>query len=174
MAHRRRCRDPHRPLTAQRGATLSEAAEHWLAGLRAGTITNRSGDPYKPVAVRDYERLLRTKVLPVLGHLRLNEVQTRDVQKLIDGLVEGGAAPATVDAAVTPLRALYRRSVARGDARANPTVGIEKPSVRPAPRGRLPQPSRIDDRCPIWRRSCPVGNGVLHRAATRRVDRAAA
>jgi integrase len=49
-------------------------------------------------------------------------------------LIKDGLAPATIDAAVTPLKALYRRAVARGDVRANPTVGIEKPAVRSAAR----------------------------------------
>lgn len=48
----------------------------------------------------------------------------------MDDLVRKGLAPATIDAALTPLRALYRRAVARGDATVNPTVGIEKPAVR--------------------------------------------
>ncbi|HWX95445.1 MAG TPA: tyrosine-type recombinase/integrase [Solirubrobacteraceae bacterium] len=121
-------------LSGERGPTLKEASDSWLAGIRDGTITNRSGDPYKPQARRDYDRILRVRILPALGHMRLTEVTTRDVQALVDDLVSKGAAPATVDTVTTPLKALYRRAVARGDVRANPTVGIEKPGVRSAPR----------------------------------------
>ncbi|HYY23486.1 MAG TPA: hypothetical protein VE780_16560, partial [Thermoleophilaceae bacterium] len=32
--------------------TLSEAAEQWLAGARAGVIRTRSGERYKPSALR--------------------------------------------------------------------------------------------------------------------------
>ena len=35
-------------LTADRGPTLQEAADDWLAAARAGIVRNRSGDPYKP------------------------------------------------------------------------------------------------------------------------------
>ena len=45
-------------------------------------------------------------------------------------LVKDKCAPATIDSALTPLRALYRRAVARGDVTANPTLRIEKPAVR--------------------------------------------
>jgi hypothetical protein len=47
--------------------TVREAAASWLEGARAGTIRNRSGDPYKPSAIRSYERAIRLRVLPALG-----------------------------------------------------------------------------------------------------------
>jgi len=111
---------------ASRGPTLNDAAAVWLDGLRAGHIRNRSGDPYKPSAIRGYEHTLRRRVLPVLGHYRLAQIRPQDVQKLIDGLVRADVAPATIDAALTPLRALYRRAVARGEVPNNPTLRIEK------------------------------------------------
>lgn len=72
-------------LSADRGPMLGDAVEDWLDGLRAGHITNRSGDPYKPSAIRGYEKELRLRAQPVLGHLRLAEVTTRDIQRLVDG-----------------------------------------------------------------------------------------
>ena len=56
-------------LSADRGPILKEAAMAWIDGLRNGTITNRSGDAYKPVVVRDYDRIFRARILPALGHL---------------------------------------------------------------------------------------------------------
>ena len=117
-------------LSADRGPKLEDAIEAWLDDLRAGHITNRSGDPYKPGAIRGYEQNLRLRVTPVIGQKRLGDVTTREVQALVDGLVKKGLEPATIDSALTPLKALYRRATARGDVRANPTVGIEKPAVR--------------------------------------------
>src|ERR1700738_2976737 len=35
--------------------TIAQASETWLDGIRAGTIRTRSGDPYKPSAIRGYE-----------------------------------------------------------------------------------------------------------------------
>jgi site-specific recombinase XerC len=117
-------------LSADRGSILGVAAEQWLADVRAGYVTNRSGDPFKPSAIRAYEKNLRLRVLPVLGYLRLREIKPRDVQALVDGLVRDGLAPATIDATLTPLRSLYRRAVVRGEATSNPTRGVEKPAVR--------------------------------------------
>lgn len=127
-------------LSADRGPLLRVAVDQWLDDLRAGHIPNRSGDPYKPSAIRAYEQNLRLRVLPELGRLRLAEVTTRDVQRVVDGLVRAGLAPATIDSALTPLRALYRRALARGDVKINPTVGIEKPAVRCGDRRVVPPP----------------------------------
>jgi integrase len=125
-------------LSGERGPLLSDAVDQWLKDLRAGHISTRSGDPYKPASIRDYERNLRLRALPALGHLRVREVVTRDVQRLIDDLVRKGLEPATIDAALTPLKALYRRAVARGEAAVNPTIGIEKPAVRYSDRRVVP------------------------------------
>src|SRR5947209_18621065 len=54
--------------------TLREAAEAWLEGARSGVIRNRSGDPYKPSAVRGYAASLRRYVLPEFGARRLSAI----------------------------------------------------------------------------------------------------
>ncbi len=97
---------------------------------RVGVARNRSGHPYKPSAIRSYEKALRLRVLPVLGHLRVRELTIRDVQRFVDGLVRARWEPATIGVCVTALGSLYRHAVARGDAAINPTRGIEKPAVR--------------------------------------------
>jgi integrase len=117
-------------MTAGRGPTLTVAVADWLEQLQAGTICNRSGDPYKPSAIRGYRDKLEAHVLPTLGHMRLEEIKPRNVQELVDRLVKAKLSPATIDGALTPLRALYRHAVSRGDVQSNPTLRIEKPAVR--------------------------------------------
>ncbi len=97
-------------LRAPTRTTLAEAAEDWLVAARAGIARTRSGDPYKPSALRSYEQALRTKVLPDLGKLRLSCVDRVVVQDLVDRLVANGLAPSTVRNSVLPLRAIFRRS----------------------------------------------------------------
>jgi integrase len=125
-------------LSAERGPLLRDAANEWLDGLRAGHITTRSGDPYKPGAIRGYRSSLCLRAVPALGHLRLAEVTTQDVQRLVDDMQRRGFSSATIDADITPLKALYRRAVGRGEVRVNPTVGIEKPAVRTKARRVVP------------------------------------
>src|SRR4051794_39702693 len=104
--------------------TLREAADAWIAGAREGTIRTRSGDPWKPSTLRGYEAALRRQVLPHLGYLKLSDVRRNDVQDLADKMLSGGADPSTVRNALMPVRAIFRRTVSRGDVVVNPTQGI--------------------------------------------------
>ena len=119
-------------LSADRGPALSEALDLWIELLRAGGERTRSGDPYKPGTIRDYERCIRRYGFrEALGHVRVRELRTTDAQRWVDDHVRARRMkPATIDTAVTPLKAFYRRAVIRGDATLNPFVGIMKPAVR--------------------------------------------
>jgi integrase len=110
--------------------TLREAAEAWLAGAREGSVRNRSGDRYKPSVVRGYETSLRLRVLPELGGRKLSEVRRSDLQDFADRLLGDGTDASTIRNTLMPLRAIFRRAVARGDVAVNPTSGLELPAVR--------------------------------------------
>jgi integrase len=112
------------------GQTLNEAAAAWLEGARSGLIRTRSGDPFKPAALRAYDDALRLRVLPALGSCRLGDVRRNDVQDLVDSLVAKGDAASTINVATLPLRAIYRRAMKRGEVSVNPTTGLEVPASR--------------------------------------------
>jgi integrase len=116
-------------LSADRGRTLRDAAYDWLAAARAGVIRNRSGEPYKPSAIRGYEQNLRKRVLPALGHEHLREITLPQLQRFVDKLAADGLAAGTITATVTPVRAIYRRARQLGEVHANPTSGISVPAV---------------------------------------------
>jgi integrase len=116
--------------TPDYGPTIAEAAQAWLDGARAGQVRNRSGDPYKPSAIRAYEQNLRLRVRPVFGERRIGQIKRAELQRFVDELVAAGHSPSTVQNTLLPLRAIYRRAVARGDVESNPTRGLEMPAVR--------------------------------------------
>ncbi len=116
-----------RTMRAPIRTTLAEAAADWLRAAKAGVVRTRSGEPYKPSALRSYEQALRTKLLPALGHKRLSELERNDVQDLVDRLVAAGLAPSTVANAILPLRAVYRRSLERSEVAVNPTRACGSP-----------------------------------------------
>lgn len=117
-------------ITAAKSATLNEAAAVWLKGAKAGSVRNRSGDIYKPSVLRGYEQALRIRVLPDLGALTLTDLRRGDLQALVDRLLEGGHNPSTIRNTLLPVRAIFRRAVARGEVSVNPTRGLELPAVR--------------------------------------------
>ena len=83
---------------AQSKQTLRDVAEAWLAGAKAEppTTLNRSGLPYKPSALREYERNLWNFILPELGNVRLSDVRRGDLQGLVDRLLGRGLSPSKV------------------------------------------------------------------------------
>jgi integrase len=102
----------------------------WQAAAATGAVRTRGGDPYKPSALRSYEQGMRTHVLPRLGRERLAAVSRTAIQDLVDEMVASGCAPSTTRNAVLPLRAIYRRAVARAEVMVNPTLGLALPAVR--------------------------------------------
>ena len=115
-------------LSGSIGPTVIEAIKEFIAGIASGSITNRSGRPYKPSVVAGYRRDLMRRVVPVLGHTRLSEVSLPDIQRWADSLAADGLAPSSVRNIVNALRALYGWALPRGLASVNPTRGLRLPS----------------------------------------------
>lgn len=136
--------------------TINQAATAWLDGARAGVIRNRSGDPYKPSAIRAYEAALRLRLLSELGRVKLAEVTRTDLQDLVDRLVASGLSPSAVGVTILPLRAIYKRAIARGEVAVNPTTGLEMPAVRGG-RDRIATP----DECAALLEALPSGDGPI-------------
>lgn len=117
-------------LRAATTVTVREAAEAWLEDARTGKARARSGDRFKPSAIRGYEMNLRLHVEPKLGNRRLSDLRRTHVQEFVDGLVGDGMAPATVQAVVIALKSLCRYEVRRGRLAVNPTAELDLPRVR--------------------------------------------
>jgi integrase len=110
--------------------TVREAGEALIEGMRSGAVRNRKGDVYKPSAIRGYEAALRDRIYPILGPVRLSEVQRRDVQRLADEMLAEKRDASTIRNTLMPLRVIFRRAVHRGEVALNPTSGVELPAVQ--------------------------------------------
>jgi integrase len=117
-------------LRAPIATTVREAGEALVEGMRSGRTRTRSGDRYKPSAIRSYEAALRDRIFPELGGKRLGDVQRRDVQRLADDLLAEGRDPSTIRNALMPLRVIYRRAVEDSDVSVNPCANLRLPAVR--------------------------------------------
>jgi integrase len=126
-------------LRAPAHTTVSEAAEDLVAGMKSGRVRNRSGDLYKPSAIRGYEAALRDHIVPRLGRTRLGDVQHRDVQRIANDLLAEGRDPSTIRNALMPLRVIFRRAAEDGDLAVNPCTHLRLPAVR-GRRERIPSP----------------------------------
>jgi integrase len=117
-------------MRAPTAITVEQAADAWLEGAREGWIRNRSGDRYKPAAIRAYEIGWRVRVKPELGSMRLSDVTRNEIQDLVDRLVAEGWNASTVVVTIASLRVIYKRALARGEVAVNPVVGVQMPAVR--------------------------------------------
>ncbi|MBW3579317.1 MAG: site-specific integrase, partial [Actinobacteria bacterium] len=115
-------------MSGDRGPTVRETVDIFVAGIADGSIRDRSGRIYKPSTRRGYQRELRGRVVEAFGGSRLRELTLPDTQRWADGLAACGLAPATVRNVVTALRALYGWALPRGMATVNPTVGLRLPT----------------------------------------------
>jgi integrase len=114
-------------LRAATRSTLNDAAELFIAGIDAGTILNRKGEPYKPSVRRAYTTDLRKFVLPDLGAARFADIRRADVQALVDRLLTSGQSPTRIHGIVMPLRAICRRAIERDELAINPTANLRLP-----------------------------------------------
>jgi len=117
-------------LRAPSATTLAEAAEEWLERTAAGVIRTRSGDPYKPAALRAYRHALDRRVLRRFGQNRLTALTPNMLQDFADELLAAGLSPSTIRNTLLPLRAIYRRALQRGEVAINPTLNLALPAVR--------------------------------------------
>lgn len=144
-------------LRATRAATVEVAWATWFEGAKSGAITNRSGDPYKPSALRSYEQAMRLRVLPAFRRARLSDLSRPDIQEFVNRLVADEINPSTIQVTLLPLRAIFKRALTLGEVVANPCSGIEAPAVR-GRRERFASPSEaallidavVERDRPIW------------------------
>ena len=114
-------------LRAPKPTKVREAWELWEQPAKEGTVRNRSGNRYKPSALRSYEQAMRRRVLPVFGDTRLADLDRIELQRFVDRLLAAGLAPPTIDVTLLPLRAIFRQAVDHGDVLANPCDGLRLP-----------------------------------------------
>jgi len=124
--------------------TLQQAAEAWLAGVRANEIHARGGRVFKPSVVRSYERALRLRALPDLGHERFSELTLPDLQRFVNRLVGAGHNPSTIRNTINPLRAIYRHALSEGRVAVNPCLGLQLPAVESG-RDRIASPAEAEE-----------------------------
>jgi integrase len=117
-------------LRAPLPTSLNEAAQEWLSAADRGLVRTRSGDAYKPSAVRAYRQALNHRVLPRLGSRRLTAISRNMLQDLADELITEGLSASSVRNTILPLRAIYRRALNRGEVALDPTRKLSLPAVR--------------------------------------------
>src|SRR5688500_2317415 len=72
---------------AGRRTTLAEYLQDWLEHMKTRI---------RPTTWERYRSLLQNHVVPRIGEARLGQLKPRDVQRVLDAMMAGGAAPRSV------------------------------------------------------------------------------
>src|SRR5262245_63199344 len=128
--------------TPRRRVTLGRYPSLYLAAARARAIEVREGRSAGTVAALaetylrsisglrsrpEIERRLRRDVLPIIGHVPLDELHRRDVTRVIDAKLTN--APITARRVFEDIRAMVRWAVSRGDLDHSPIDGLRGPAI---------------------------------------------
>lgn len=115
------------PLVAPRESpTIEDAARALGRGIRAGTVRNRNGMPYKPSVSRRMESSLREHVIPRIGAIPAEALTRREVQRLVDD-VAAEKTPETARKALNALSVALRVAERDGVIERNPAHDIRVP-----------------------------------------------
>jgi integrase len=117
-------------LRGARPQTLREAAEAFIRGVEAGTITSRQGAPYKPSTALSYAEAIRLRLLPAFGAHQLAAITRRDLQLYVELLHGQGVSASRIHNTINPLRAIDRRALDLGDVALSPCTGLRLPSAQ--------------------------------------------
>src|SRR5262245_20271691 len=130
---------PRRRVSLGRYPSLSLAAARARAievkdGHSAGTVSAMAETYLRSInglrSRPEIERRLRRDVIPVIGHIPLDELHRRDVTRVIDAKIED--APITARRVFEDVRAMVRWAVARGDLDHSPIDGLRGPPISKA------------------------------------------
>lgn len=126
--------------------TLAEAAYTWLEMATAGQILNRSGQIYKPSALRTLEQDFRLRLIPALGPRFIGDIERPDLQELVFA-VQAQLSASKAHSCVNAARVLWRDLdliTGRDNATVvNPTKGLRLPAI-PLTRDRIATSDEAD------------------------------
>lgn len=105
---------------------FADAAELWIARLRDMVAEGRRS----PATVDTYERQLKNHVVPALGHVRLGEVTTPLVDRVI-GTIRREISPATAKSCRSVISGVLGLAVRQGAIAFNPVREVERIEARP-------------------------------------------
>jgi integrase len=110
-------------MRAPTAETVRQAGRALIAGMKDGSIRDRSGKVYKPSTTCSYEASLEHHIYPDLGARKLSSITYSDLQDFVDRLAAQGLDGSTIRNTVKPLRRIFKKH--RRSIPVNPTTGLE-------------------------------------------------
>lgn len=119
-----------RRLLSARSATVAQWLTYWLDEV---CVDERR----KTNTIRTYRSRLRTHVVPVVGHMRLDRLEPEHIRAVLRRMRDGGAGDSSVRLVYSILRASLASAVVEGRIADNPAARIKTPRAVHHPRPSL-------------------------------------
>jgi integrase len=107
--------------------TFAEYARTWV-----DSYAGRTSRGIRDQTREDYRKRLEQDAIPLLGRMRLSEIEASDLDALAARISARGVKPNTVRLALAPVKALLATAHQRGEIRANPAAGYRTRHTTPA------------------------------------------
>lgn len=101
--------------------TVADLIRDWL---------ERGQDDWQPSTCATHRRYAELHVIPEIGHIRADALDTLRVQQWIDRMRRDGHGAQYIDKCLRVLSAAYRQAMQLGIVRLNPATGTKRPTVR--------------------------------------------
>ena len=101
--------------------SLADYLHRWLADVAAATV--------RPSTLDSYERVIRVRILPALGRVRLTAVTPQQLQALYNELLKSGLSPASVVRTHAVLHGAFAQAVRWNLLPRNPCDATRPPSI---------------------------------------------
>lgn len=122
---------------------VRQVVERFVDAARAGIALNKHGRRYKASAVEDLAGSLNVHVVKRIGAKRATDVRPRDVQAIVDAMVEAGASGSRIRSVVNAIRSLYRFAQDRELVAIDPARNVRLPAMNAKPRERVATPAEF-------------------------------
>ena len=104
---------------ALKQATFKDLANEWLKHKK-GNLADHT--------YRDYESIIKNKIVPRLGHLEVAQIQPMSIQKLIDDIQE--KTPRTANKTLTVIRQMFKYAIRWQYCTINPAASVDRAAHR--------------------------------------------
>ena len=105
--------------------SVKDYMESWLNDVKKNEL--------KPKSFDRLEQTVSLYVNPAIGHIQLQALKSKDVQKMINDLRDSGKAHSTIKKAYDAINACFKLGVIQKTVAVNPAVGVTVPSRKVLP-----------------------------------------
>lgn len=108
---------------AESGITFGQWLIDWMELYKRPPVIKRS-------TYDNYMIWIDAHIIPVVGHIKLTDLTTDDIQRVYVTMLENGMSSASIGKVHSIINSCLNKAVEKGDIHVNPAKATERPSIR--------------------------------------------